>query len=1475
MELVRGQPITAYCDEHQVGTAERLQLFMKVCQAVQHAHQKGIIHRDLKPTNILVTLIDGEPVPKVIDFGVAKALGQKLTEKTLFTSFHQMIGTPAYMSPEQAELSGVDVDSRSDIYSLGVLLYELLTGVTPFDAETLHKAALDEMRRIIRETEPPKPSTRLQSFLAADVRRLKSPDSQPSTLNSQPAGGASSRRLLQLRETIRSVRGDLDWIVMKAIEKDRARRYETASALVDDIQHHLDHQPVRACPPSAVYRARKFVRRHRFGVAMATTLVLALSIGLTVALIGFAEARQQRDRAERFARELAQQRQRDDVRKFCSLGLWQQCLEQCQAMSRFYTNDPSLDCIAAVTTLLAGQPETYRAECLRMLSRYGYTSDVDAAERTARTCTLAPDPALDGPLILRLAESSLARDPTNLWRQFAKGAAEYRLGHYQEAILYLQPLHMERDTQVSCAAGYLLALAHHRLDQPAEAQAALRRPNLRFKECLRQLACAEALSECFDSASAILFRAEAERTILGSEVSPKVDAPTLEGLRTSWATAVRFMERGLKAGRSNDWPEAAAAFEKSLQEPAFDFSAPLTTAWPELAIGVPFVRTGDLERHRELCRKLVTHVNGYQCPPRMAERAARACLLSPVLSPDLLELASNWVALAATGVATKEVTQVSESMVGLCEGMLAYRTGRYTEAIELVRKSGAVDYGEQLIKYPARLLQGMAAKRLGHDRVAEVLWHTAKIALPRIAEVMKGREAHLPRLQMFELLLDEAEPLFAKPSDQPQPERAAAGAQGLEELALPKQLLKDQDVDQWLIVVARDLEKQGKLAEAEAAWRELATEKRITVAEHSFVANSLLSLARVLRAQGKVAEAEAVQRDALAMLRKYQGSENSDRPWALASWATVLLDQKKFVEAEPLARECLAIRTKTIPDNWLTFNARSLLGGSLLGQKRYAEAELLLLSAYEGMKQREDKIPQTGKVRLKETLQRLVQLYEDTGGAAQAAEWKQKLAEFEHTQTQAPPAAPPATKAAAPVRALLEEGYSLAQQQRWPEARDAYVRAWAESAFEWRVAEAMSPFECLSLHMGIVFVQAEDGANYERLCRLLVSLDPKQVSPNQAERYAKTCSLNSQALPPDLRERALALARFAVANRHRSHDPSWTSLSGGMAEYRAGEWEQAVERCRKAEKSNAIGCQGGAMVYRAIALKQLGREEEARRVLTQAEALLAEPLQMRSDSNWWDLEICLLALEEARQLIGQSQNAAREKWAPVRRLLEEGLSLAQQKRWPEARDAYGRAWAESAFDWRVAEAISPIECLSLHMGIAFVQAEDRANYERLCRLLVSLDPEHVSPTLAERYAKTCSLTPWTLPPDLRQRALELARFAVANRHRSADPYWTSESGGMAEYRAGEWEQAVERCREAEKSNVIGCQGGAMVYRAMALRRLGRTEEARKVLAQAEELLAEPIWTRMNSEAQGWDWELDICQLALEEARELIGQPAKP
>jgi eukaryotic-like serine/threonine-protein kinase len=266
MELVRGVKITDYCDRNQLRTRERLVLFVQVCQAIQHAHQKGVIHRDIKPSNILVSVNDGVAVPKVIDFGIAKATQGRLTDHTYFTAFQQFIGTPAYMSPEQAVMTSLDIDTRSDIYSLGVLLYELLTGRTPFDTQDLMKAGLDEMRRTIQEKEPLRPSTRLSRMADADLTTV------------------ANRRQTNAPKLIHSLQGDLDWIVMKALEKDRSRRYETAIGIARDVQRFLAEEPVLARPPSKVYLFRKLVQRNKLAFAAAVAVALTLLLGAAVSV---------------------------------------------------------------------------------------------------------------------------------------------------------------------------------------------------------------------------------------------------------------------------------------------------------------------------------------------------------------------------------------------------------------------------------------------------------------------------------------------------------------------------------------------------------------------------------------------------------------------------------------------------------------------------------------------------------------------------------------------------------------------------------------------------------------------------------------------------------------------------------------------------------------------------------------------------------------------------------------------------------------------------------------------------------------------------------------------------------------------------------------------------------------------------------------------------------------------------------------
>ncbi len=314
MELVRGVPITEYCDEHKLSTQDRLGLFIQVCQAIQHAHQKGIIHRDIKPSNILVTLRDGVPIPKVIDFGVAKATEQRLTDKTLFTQFQAFIGTPAYMSPEQALMGGLDVDTRADIYALGVLLYELLTGRTPFEPKDLMRTGLDECRRTIREREPARPSTRVATLIGDELTTT------------------AERRQIESARLVHLLRADLDWIVLKCLEKDRTRRYESASGLAMDIERYLDGEPVLARPPSTLYKLRKFVRRNKAVVAVAVILLLAAMVSTRQAVRATRAEREQnrlRTVAQSALLQEAHQRQRAEA-------------EQLAALRRAYNSDMNL-----------------------------------------------------------------------------------------------------------------------------------------------------------------------------------------------------------------------------------------------------------------------------------------------------------------------------------------------------------------------------------------------------------------------------------------------------------------------------------------------------------------------------------------------------------------------------------------------------------------------------------------------------------------------------------------------------------------------------------------------------------------------------------------------------------------------------------------------------------------------------------------------------------------------------------------------------------------------------------------------------------------------------------------------------------------------------------------------------------------------------------------------------------------------------
>ncbi len=834
MELVRGVPMTEFCNQKNLSIRERLELFVTVCQAVQHAHQKGIIHRDIKPTNVLVTLHDGRPVIKVIDFGVAKATGQKLTDKTLFTGFTQMIGTPLYMSPEQAEMSGLDVDTRSDIFSAGVLLYELLTGTTPFDSERLKSASFDELRRIIREEEPPRPSARL------------------TTIAAEAASTVGKERRSDARQLSRLFRGELDWIVMKCLEKDRTRRYETASALAGDVERYLHDEPVQACPPSARYRFGKFARRNKGALVATAAVMVSLLLGTVISTWQAVRAYN----AE--AQSKASQKQAEESLNFLVSAL-----------------------------------RSPRAE------RDGRT--ITIAEMLGRSAKELQDKFADDPL----TRAKLLETIGNSYKS---------LGLYREAVPLLE---QTRDLFIG----------------------ALGREDSKTLETMHTLAnCYAFVGRIKEGLPILEEEVRLRKATLGPEHRDTVVSMKWLGNMYREAgrldEALRLDEETLKLCKAVFGPDDEFT-DGMMRQLALVYEAMgrIDVALP--LFEEPFKRTKarlGLENRGKLLWQMGELADLYRQAGRLKEAVS--------LYEETLK--------GRTAMLGPEDPQTLRAMSHLAA--LYYDVGRRDEGLLLAEKT----------------LELIRTKRKSPDL------HTVDTMM-NLATAFRNAGRTDEALQ-----LDEEALRFLK---------AAPGAEFPPTIGLMDALAVDYAIAGRIDEAIRLGEEALKLRTAKlgrdnlstiGSMHNLAVTYRAAGRTNDCVrlAEEALQLRKsklgpdhpeTLKWMGWLSEAyleagrsdEAIRlgEESLKLRKAKLGPEHADTLETMFDLADAYMSADRLTEAEPLARDCLQIRETKFPDDWQTFSAKWLLGDLLLRQKKYAEAEPLLVSGYTGLHEAKLRFP--------------------------------------------------------------------------------------------------------------------------------------------------------------------------------------------------------------------------------------------------------------------------------------------------------------------------------------------------------------------------------------------------------------------------------------------------------------------------------------------------------------------------------------
>ena len=1183
MDLVKGIPITDFCDQNQLSTQARLRLFLHVCAGVQHAHQKGIIHRDLKPSNVLVTVVDGQVIPKIIDFGVAKAIGQKLTEHTLFTRFEQIIGTPAYMSPEQAEWGRVDIDTRSDIYSLGVLLYELLTGTTPFEKETLARAALDEVRRMIREAEPPTPSLRLRGLGQKLALVAKERQTEPSLL-------------------AKLVRGDLDWITMRALEKDRGRRYDTVNGLAHDVQRHLSGEPVSACPPSTAYRAAKFMRKHRAPLAGAAIVVLGLATGLVLALFGLQQARVERQRAQ------AEARTAQTVNGYLQSQLLASSLQQ---------NSNSLVLAPyqmAVASLATGATNDYKWFARQVLTPALHTSNPDNQRMAAEVCFLMPEVPTDLKRAFDL--TNLVANRFDVLGQAARGMAEYRRGNLAEALTCFEIPRRCGLSFLASQANYFCGMIYFRLGQQVACKQAMQRGAERLAGCLRASAIT---GNWHEYARAAIIRREAEMLILGREVSTWENETERAAAREGWARVHDDLAAADAFAQSNQWVEAHNVLLKALHDPGFDWetaSGPVGRGFA-MKLGISLLKTHETHQYQEWAAQWLVRQGRFPFPASGSMlRQLDACLLAPLPKPaPALEEAGSWISA---------LPDEDNPYKDLVREKLAYRTGNFKEAIEA---------GKELLRTPYYAYLTVAEAFLAMSRMRL----NQTFAAGRGLESAEGHEwtfvgrpdADPWSKAMAEIALEEAQGVVRESKERVQFARTIYLSRALSQEAcsldwprcvtLVRQMLKSTRPDQEVMDISYRGAVAALLASDTNSYREFSS--------------PMLNIAMTstnrdwARAMVEIAALAPEQQTNLAAVyslsNRIVGGE-----WDLTG---------------KLARGILEYRQGRLDEafHWLDGARHSIS----LGFSAQAECFRAMI-----LQQRGNLVAATNSLhRADEKLALLVK----TDGLCIGSDWLDyglaaiSRAEAERSLFGREVSLPlayldqaDADRKMKPISDLLSSATLSAERSNWAQARNDYVEALRQPGFAWE------GFAWVPEQIAVACLLAGDVATHQRISQEW--LDWLNESPEPA--YAPTlikCWL-ARPMPADD-----PLVRAAVSWRERMCVPpddsnlvELVSLVRIMIDYRSAHLQEVMASAEQVAKMKNAWRVAAARTFLAMALARLGQVEEGRRELREAEKELASDLTGTPGDDWWDRALCQLLFNEAHLLfqppppVAKTQNSS-------------------------------------------------------------------------------------------------------------------------------------------------------------------------------------------------------------------------------------------